>query len=241
VANRRYVPLLEALRRQYADLADPHAAIAAGRVLVDGSVATNPTAQVGASASIRVIAPRTLRGTDKLGEALDTFGVACAGAVALDIGAAAGGFTRALLDRGARQVYAVDVGHGQLAGALQANERVIHLERTNLASLNAVLVPEPPDVVTIDVSYLSLGEAVRQLGETGVDLRSKCPHLVGLVKPMFELRLAQLPSPDEAPEAVALAAAGISAAGWSVLGTCDSSVGGANGAIEYWVHATRLL
>jgi 23S rRNA (cytidine1920-2'-O)/16S rRNA (cytidine1409-2'-O)-methyltransferase len=234
------VPLVEALRRQHPELADPAAAIAAGEVLVDGAVAANPNARVATTASIRVVPKRTLRGTDKLGEALDGFGVDCAGAVALDVGAAAGGFTTALLDRGAPRVYAVDVGHGQLVGSLLGDGRVVNLERTNLSQLNSVLVPEPPDLVTVDVSYLALGEAVRQLGMTSVDLRTKRPQLVGLVKPMFELRLAELPDRGQAFAAVGVATEAISAAGWSIVGTMDSTVGGANGAVEFWVHAIRL-
>jgi 23S rRNA (cytidine1920-2'-O)/16S rRNA (cytidine1409-2'-O)-methyltransferase len=233
----RRVRLLDELARVRPDLADPPAAIDAGRVLVNGSVVTNPDSRVEPGASIVVAEHTDLRGRRKLEEALDRFGVVVDARIALDVGAAAGGFSSALLDRGARRVYAVDAGHGQLLGSLRQDPRVTNLEATNVADLDTSLVQEAVDIVVVDVSYLSLSEAVRQLDR--VEL-SPGAELVGLVKPMFELRLATAPTDRETlDEAVRAATAGVSLSGWDVADTMISAVGGAKGAVESFVHARR--
>ena len=128
-------------------------------MLVDGYPVHNPRSLVrgGARIALRVESP--LRGEVKLRAALAEFGVRPAGRVALDLGAAAGGFTRVLLDAGAARVYAVDAGFGQLLGSLRQDPRVVVLERVNLGDLDASHVPEAIDLITIDLSYLSLREA----------------------------------------------------------------------------------
>jgi len=173
---------------------------------------------------------KELRGSVKLRAALDRFGVDPSGRICLDVGASTGGFTTVLLERGATKVYAVDAGHGQLLGSLRQDPRVVNLENTNIADL---AIDDAVDLVTIDVSYLSLAEGVPQL-------RTHGRELVGLVKPMFELKLASAPS-DRASldEALARAVAGIEAAGWRVVATMDSPVTGAGGAPELFVHARR--
>ncbi len=178
-------------------------------------------------------ARRELRGSLKLRAALDSFEISVDGRTCLDVGASTGGFTTVLLERGAARVYAVDVGHGQLLGSLRQDARVVNLENTNIAE---AVIDEPVDLVTIDVSYLSLSEAVRQLARftfvEGADL-------VGLVKPMFELRLATAPT-DEATldDAVQRAKAGIVAAGWGIVSSMTSPVRGNKGSIEGFVHAS---
>lgn len=169
--------------------------------------------------------------------ALDGFGVRVESRVCLDVGAAAGGFTRVLLDGGAARVYAVDAGFGQLLGSLRQHPKVVNLEATNVSKLDARLIPEPIDVVTIDVSYLALAVAVAQLDRialaAGVDL-------VGLVKPMFELRLPTAPSDADVVEAATRRAVeGIEAAGWRVVATMPSPVRGGRGAVEALLHARR--
>ncbi len=160
-----------------------------------------------------------------------------AGRVCLDVGAAAGGFTKVLLERGARLVYAVDAGHGQLRGSLRQDPRVVNLEGVNLGSLDAARVPEPVELFTVDVSYLSLAAAVPQLERVPM---APGAELVALVKPMFELGLASAPVDDESVgRALELAVAGIERAGWSVLGVMESPVRGARGAREHLVFARR--
>jgi 23S rRNA (cytidine1920-2'-O)/16S rRNA (cytidine1409-2'-O)-methyltransferase len=233
----RRTPLLEILAKRRPDIDDPAAAIAAMSVQVDGAIVTNPRASVRADASIVVRADHAPRGSEKLGHALDRLAVAPAEAVCLDVGACTGGFTKALLDRGAARVYAVDVGHGQLLGSLRADPRVVNLERTNVADLNDVLVSDPLDLVVIDVSKLSLGEAAAQTTER-VRIRPGA-ELVGLVKPMFELRTGELPTePSQLAEACDRAARSIGAAGWHVHDVIESAVRGNKGAVEFFVHAS---
>src|SRR5215470_10833951 len=157
------IPLLTLLNRRFPGLDDPVVLIKEGAVLIDGVPAASPRTRVRADAAVRIRRPRLLRGTVKLAHALTAFCVDAAGAVALDLGAAAGGFTQALLDAGASRVYAVDVGAGQLRGWLRADPRVINLERTNLARLDPHLIAEPADLVTMDLSYLSIAEAIGQV------------------------------------------------------------------------------
>ena len=232
------VPLLTLLNRRFPDLDDLALLIKDGAVLVDGVPAASPRTRVRADAAVRIRHPRLLRGTIKLAHALTAFGVDAAGAVALDLGAAAGGFTQALLDAGAARVYAVDVGAGQLRGWLRADPRVISLERTNLARLDRRLIGEPVDLLTMDLSYLAVADAVGQ-----VDRRILAPaaQLIALVKPTFELHSGQLADRPEQVAAAAEAAAGALAdRGWRVLGREPSPVLGARGAVEVFVHAVSL-
>ena len=206
-------------------------------MLVDGRVIMNPNSQVRRDASIAVQKPVVLRGEAKLRAALQAFGVAASGLTALDAGAAAGGFVRVLLEAGAAPVYAVDVGHGQLLGSLRQDPRVVNLEATNLSQLDMVRIPEPIELITLDLSYLSLASGVRYLPKVQL---ARGATLLALVKPMFELGLAQPPSDDAMlEEARRLAERGIREAGWRVAGSIRSPVKGARGAIEFWVHATR--
>ena len=178
-----------------------------------------------------------LRGEAKLRAALDGFAVPVQGRVALDVGAAAGGFTRVLLERGARLVYAVDAGHGQLLGSLRQDPCVVNLEGVNLGDLEPSLVREPVELFTVDVSYLSLADAAPQLENVRI---APDADLVALVKPMFELGLAAPPA-DQARLAEALnqAVAGVERAGWTVVATLPSRVTGARGAREHLLHARR--
>lgn len=232
------VPLVKELARQRPEIEDPESVIVAGAVLVDGRPVANPASRVAKGCSLVVRAGAPLRGSAKLRAALDRFDVPVADRVALDAGAAAGGFTTVLLDQGARRVYAVDVGHGQLLGSLRQDARVVNLEGTNLGVLDRTLVPDAVDVVTLDLSYLSLADAVTQLD--AVVAVAVDADLVALVKPMFELHLDHAPT-DEASVAAAVDAAStaIGAAGWTVAGTMPSPVTGSRGAREALLHARR--
>ncbi|MGH2351413.1 MAG: SAM-dependent methyltransferase [Chloroflexota bacterium] len=230
--------LLRRLRQVYPALEHPEALIDAGRVRVDGVARTNPATLVRPDAAIVVSGPTALRGEAKLRAALETFRVPIVGRVALDVGAAAGGFTRVLLEAGARRVYAVDAGHGQLLGSVRQDGRVVNLEATNVGVLTTQIVPETVEVVTVDVSYLSLSMAVAHVNR--IDLASEA-DLIGLVKPMFELRLAAPPSePARLAQALETAMTGIEAAGWRVIASVESPVRGARGAVEMLVHARRV-
>jgi 23S rRNA (cytidine1920-2'-O)/16S rRNA (cytidine1409-2'-O)-methyltransferase len=216
---------------------DPERLIEAGEVLVDGIPVTSPRRRLRAGARVTRRPLTTLRGSAKLRAALDAFGVDVNGRVALDIGAAAGGFTTVLLEAGARLVYAVDAGHGQLLGSLRQHPRVVNLESVNVAELDSVLVPETVDVVSIDVSYLSVAGAAAQLDRIALAVDAQ---LVALVKPMFELRAATAPTDRGSLDAALRAATeGVAAAGWDVQASIDSPVTGAHGAREMLLHARR--
>ena len=176
------------LAARFPDLADPEAAVEAGRVLVAGRPVLNLHSRVPPGAPVVVLPARPLRGAAKLSAALDQFRVTVEGRVALDLGASAGGFTSVLLARGVIRVYAVDAGHGQLLGSLRQDPRVINLESTNLARLDSKLVPEVVELVTVDLSFTALAVAIPQLDPA---LLGQKAELVALVKPMFELGLSR--------------------------------------------------
>jgi 23S rRNA (cytidine1920-2'-O)/16S rRNA (cytidine1409-2'-O)-methyltransferase len=232
----RRIPLLHRLRELHPPVDDPEGALEEQRVLVDGAIVTNPASLVLPDARIVVRAPSVLQGVRKLAPALERFDIDVAGAVALDLGACTGGFTRALLDAGAARVFAVDVGHGQLLGSLRQDERVVNLERTNIAAVTPDLLGTRPDVIVCDVTKLALREVGRQLAAN--DVPGPGTDFIGLVKPMFELATGELPDdPDELERALTLATEGLADAGWEVLGTMESPVVGHRGAVEFLVHA----
>jgi 23S rRNA (cytidine1920-2'-O)/16S rRNA (cytidine1409-2'-O)-methyltransferase len=164
------------------------ALLLAGRVRVgEGDAARadrKPGDLVPASTPVAVAEPEPYvsRGGHKLAAALDAFGIDPAGRVCLDVGASTGGFTDVLLQRGATRVYALDVGRGQLAESLRADPRVVSMERTNARTLAAGSLPEPIDLATIDVSFISLAKVLDPVAST---LRTG-GAIVALVKPQFE-------------------------------------------------------
>jgi 23S rRNA (cytidine1920-2'-O)/16S rRNA (cytidine1409-2'-O)-methyltransferase len=236
-ARQRLRRLVDELARTHPHLDNPEARIRAGEILVDGIVRTNPETLVRIGVSIAVRRDAPLRGELKLDAALAAFALDVRDRVALDVGAAAGGFTRSLLRAGARRVYAVDAGYGQLLGSLRLDPRVVNLERTNLGDLTTALVPECIDFVTIDVSYLALADAVPQLERIELAVSADA---VALVKPQFELGLARLPEDEpRLREAVVRARYAFEANGWTVTGVIESPVRGRRGSIEYLVKASR--
>ena len=233
-----FVALPTLLQRRFPGLDDPAQLIKEGAVLVNGLPADNPRTRVRGDAAIQIRRPRPLRGTIKLSHALTAFGVRATGLVALDLGAAAGGFTQAMLEAGAARVYAVDVGSGQLRGWLRADPRVISLERTNLARLDRRLIGEPVDLLTMDLSYLAVADAVGQ-----VDRRILAPaaQLIALVKPTFELHSGRLADqPAQVAEAAIAVTRALGDHGWRVLAREPSPVLGAKGAVEVFVYAVSL-
>jgi 23S rRNA (cytidine1920-2'-O)/16S rRNA (cytidine1409-2'-O)-methyltransferase len=139
--------------------------------------------------SVEAPDPYVSRGGHKLAAALDAFGISPAGRVCLDVGASTGGFTDVLLQRGASRVYAVDVGRGQLAEALRARPEVVSMERTNARSLTAGSLPEPVELASVDVSFISLGLVLGPIAST---FGPGGGPLVALVKPQFEAGRSQV-------------------------------------------------
>ncbi len=187
-------------------------------------------------------APFVSRGGEKLAGALETFGVDPAGRVCLDVGASTGGFTDALLRRGASRVYALDVGRGQLAESLRADPRVVVLERTHAKRLDpadpdAIALPEAPSLAVVDVSFISLTRVLpgiaAQLPPGG--------EVVALVKPQFESQPRDVPRGvvrdaavrRAAVERVGQAARGL---GLEVLGEVESALPGPAGNREVFLH-----
>jgi 23S rRNA (cytidine1920-2'-O)/16S rRNA (cytidine1409-2'-O)-methyltransferase len=160
-------------------------AIMAGEVRVGDHVFTKPSELVAAESAISVLeAPQfASRGALKLGGALDFFQIDVGGKVALDIGASTGGFTDCLLQRGATKVFAVDVGHGQLAWKLRNDLRVVVIEKVNARFLSREHVPEDFDLCVIDVSFISLTLILPRAFE----LIIADGMILALIKPQFEL------------------------------------------------------
>ena len=156
--------------------------IYAGEVRVDGAVGRAPAQLVSPTADLQVRRPPPFvsRGGEKLAHALDVFAVDVTGRVCLDVGASTGGFTDALLQRGAARVYALDVGRAQLAWKLRQDRRVVVMEGVNARYLEPL--PEPVDLITVDVAFISLAKVLPAV------LRSLRPQgqLLALVKPQFE-------------------------------------------------------
>ncbi len=161
-----------------------HGLILAGRVRVDGRPAPKAGAFLPTGALLEVEAPPAYvsRGGDKLAAALVALGVSPAGCDVLDVGASTGGFTDAVLARGARKVTAIDVGYGQLAWKLRTDPRVTVIERTNFRTLAADAFPAGFDLIVIDTSFISLRTI---LARAAAFLRPG-GSIVGLVKPQFE-------------------------------------------------------
>ena len=217
--------------------------IGANRVLVNGSVAAKPSRQVAPGDAVVVSGPPARfvgRGAEKLDGALEDFGLDVAGMRALDAGASTGGFTDCLLQRGARQVVALDVGHGQLHERLRADDRVVNLERTNVRHVTADLIGGPVDLVVGDLSFISLRLVIPAL----VSVCQPEAPMILLVKPQFEAGRSEVgkgrgiitdPAIHERVRVEvgdAFVAAGCSVRGWT-----DSPITGADGNREFLIHA----
>lgn len=224
-------------------------AVMAGAVEVEGRRVDKPGTQVGEGAEVAVVErgePYASRGGRKLEAALDALGIDPAGEVCLDVGASTGGFTDCLLQRGAARVYAVDVGYGQLDYRLRTDPRVVVMERVNVRYLPADALPEPVDLATVDVSFISLTKVVPallpHLSRPGVRPGAGCGELLALIKPQFEAGRGQVGKGGivrdeevrrrvirETAEAVAALGAEV---GLELVAVVDSAVPGTGGNVE---------
>ena len=218
------------------------ALIIAGQVLVNGGKVEKAGTTVPGDADIRILGdkmPYVSRGGLKLIGALRGFSIDVSGRTALDVGASTGGFTDCLLQHGAAKVYAVDVGYGQLAWKLRQDPRVVLIERTNIRQIVPALIPEPVDLVVIDVSFISLEKVLpsvtRFLKPAGV--------LLALIKPQFEVGKGQVGKGgivrDETArdEAVKRVMKFVQEQGLEVQGVIPSPITGQDGNVEYLIHA----
>ena len=214
------------------------ALVMAGSVYVNGEKQTKPGTAVAEDAAVEVRGeklPFVSRGGLKLQKALDVFGVDPAGLTCVDCGASTGGFTDCLLQRGARHVYAVDVGYGQLAWSLRSDERVTVMERTNARCLTPDMFPEKMDMAVMDMSFISLRLVLPAilplLGEGG--------QVICLVKPQFEAgrekvgKKGVVRDPAVHREVLEAFIADADALGFSLAGLDYSPVRGPEGNIEY--------
>jgi 23S rRNA (cytidine1920-2'-O)/16S rRNA (cytidine1409-2'-O)-methyltransferase len=169
------------------------ALILAGDVQVDGITVTKAGIKVAPETAVALRAadhPYVSRGALKLIAGLDAFGIDPAACVAMDVGASTGGFTDVLLRRGARRVYAIDVGYGQLAWSIRNDARVVVLERENIRHLDPARIPEPCDLAVIDVSFISLTLVLSHVAELMRPPGGK--PIIALIKPQFEVGKEQV-------------------------------------------------
>ena len=219
--------------------------ILAGEVLVDGELRSKPGQSVSVDVSIEIKHPLRYvsRGGLKLEKALQVFDVDVSGKTALDVGASTGGFTDCLLQHGARSVYAVDVGYGQLAWKLRQDPRVRVIERTNARTITPTLFDFPLEISVIDVSFISLRTvlpAVKKCIESGSDL-------ILLIKPQFEAgyryvnKGGVVRNPQIHLNVIRTLIQSIQEMEMSVLGITHSPIRGPAGNIEYllWINEDR--
>lgn len=182
--------------------------------------------------------PWVSRGGLKLVKGLDHFGIDPTGLVGLDVGASTGGFTDVLLNRGAAKVYAVDVGHGQLAWSLRQDPRVVVLERTNARHLDRALIPDPVGIVVCDASFIGLETVL----PAALALAAPGAWAVALIKPQFEVgpdRVGKggvVRDPALHREVCDRITAWLAARpGWQVLGVTESPITGPEGNVEFLI------
>ena len=159
--------------------------IMAGLVTVDGRLEDKPGTRFDIDSDVQVKGqecPYVSRGGLKLEKAINEWGVSCEDAVCIDMGASTGGFTDCMLQHGARKVYAIDVGYGQLDYKLRTDERVVNMEKTNIRYLDTSLIEEPVDLISIDVSFIS----VKHMFPVAAQVLSEEGLILCLVKPQFE-------------------------------------------------------
>jgi len=182
--------------------------------------------------------PWVSRGGLKLAKAIEAFAIAPSGLVAIDVGASTGGFTDVLLSHGAAKVYAVDVGHGQLAWKLREDPRVVVLERTNARHLTAEQIPEPVDMVVCDASFIGLETVL----PAAMALTRPQAWLAALIKPQFEVGKGRVGKggvvrePELHAEVCDRIHAWLAAKeGWTVQGIVESPIKGPEGNIEFLI------
>ncbi len=221
------------------------ALIMAGKVFSGERRVTKAGEWLGDGAALEVRGqdhPWASRGGLKLDHALRHFGLSPAGSVCVDVGASTGGFTSVLLHHGAARVYAVDVGHGQLAWSLRSDPRVVVLERVNARRLSAAEVPEAPGVLVCDASFIGL----RTVLPAALALCAPGAWAVALIKPQFEA------GPDQVGKGGVVRDPAVHAAicdriaawwaglpGWTVLGIERSPITGPEGNVEFLIGARK--
>jgi 23S rRNA (cytidine1920-2'-O)/16S rRNA (cytidine1409-2'-O)-methyltransferase len=222
--------------------AKAQAAIEAGLVQAGEHQVRKASEEIAVDAPLRAMPahPYVSRGGVKLVAALNHFSINPKGRICLDVGASTGGFTQVLLERGAKRVTAVDVGRGQLHESLRSKAAIVSLEQTDIRTLSAAQLSEPPDLVTVDVSFISLKLAL----PPALALVKLPAQLIALIKPQFEAGRAQVKKGIVRDAAVHAAvcddiAAFVAALGWRVLGIIPSPIAGGDGNAEFLLGAVH--
>ncbi len=220
------------------------AAIMAGQVFVDGQISDKAGNMIKEDANIEVkgaVCPYVSRGGFKLEKALKVFDIDVSGRICLDIGASTGGFTDVMLHNGARRVYAVDVGYGQLDYRLRNDERVVNMEKYNFRYAVPSDFPEPIEFAASDVSFISL----RHIFPAAYTLLAEGGRIAFLVKPQFEAEREQvgkngiIKDPKVHEEVLAKVCGYAADAGFTVKELSYSPVKGAKGNIEFLLSACK--
>jgi 23S rRNA (cytidine1920-2'-O)/16S rRNA (cytidine1409-2'-O)-methyltransferase len=242
MTNRERADRLLVARGLFESRARAQAAIAAGLVTADGVPVRRASDEISSTAVIAAAPehPYVSRGGVKLSAALDHFSIDVTGCICLDVGASTGGFTEVLLARGARHVYAVDVGRGQLHPRLHGRDNVLSLEQTDIRTFDPAGLPEPPDLATIDVSFISLKLVLLAVSR----LLTPRAQILALIKPQFETDRRHSKKGivrDEAVHKMICQDIGafIASLGWSVGGVVPSAILGGDGNREFFIEANR--
>ena len=237
---RQRADLLLVERGLFESRAKAQAAIAAGLVTADAAPVRKASDAIAADATLAATPafPWVSRGGVKLDDALARFGVAVAGRVCLDVGASTGGFAEVLAARGARCIYAVDVGTGQLHPRLRDDPKIVSLERTDIRALDPARLAEMPDFITIDVSFISL----RLVLPAAIALAARPAHVLALVKPQFEAPRAHIRKGIVRDPAIHAAVVAEIAGCAASLGCRDivsfpAAIAGADGNREFFIGA----
>jgi len=239
---RQRADVLLVERGLFESRAKAQAAIAAGLVTADAAPVARASDKVAVDAVLEAepAFPWVSRGGVKLAAALDRFGFDPAGRVCLDVGASTGGFTEVLLARDARIVYAVDVGRAQLHHELRTRPEIVSFEQTDIRELDAARLPEPPDLVVVDVSFISL----RLVLPAALALAREPAQAVLLIKPQFEAGRGAPKKGIVTDPAVHQAVcdelrAFVASLGWTALDVIPSPIAGSSGNREFLLGARR--
>jgi 23S rRNA (cytidine1920-2'-O)/16S rRNA (cytidine1409-2'-O)-methyltransferase len=236
--------LLLAEKGHAASRTEAQAAIRAGLVKVDGEVLTKPSKPISDDAAIEYQKPHPFvsRGGIKLAAALDHFQLSAEGLTCLDIGASTGGFTEVLLAGGAARVYAIDVGHGQLHSRLLRDPRIIKRDGVNARDLTASHVPDAPQAIVVDVSFIGL----KLVLPPALEMAAPGAWLVALVKPQFEVGRLWVGKGGIVKDAQMQAEALMdiekfiaAQSRWAVIGHIESPIQGGDGNLEYLIAAQK--
>ncbi len=218
--------------------------IKSGKIMLNGKTAEKPSIAVGEADAIEYFGEGEKfvgRGGYKLEKALKCFDINVFGCVCVDIGASTGGFTDCMLQNGAKKVYAVDVGHGQLDKILLADERVVNIEGVNVKALTDKIITEAPDFVCADLSFISCKYAA----EAAYRLLKSGGRAVILIKPQFEAGRAAISKGGIVKDikahisVLSTVTDELGRLGFSVLGLTDSPIRGGDGNVEYLIYLEK--